>query len=70
MRRALSAGAYNKIKANILYDINSLSNPGEILLQHKCETEKGRGGGEGGQLVIFFKNVKTTCREYTILNSG
>lgn len=45
MRRALSAGAYNKIKANILYDINSLSNPGEILLQHKCETEKGRGGG-------------------------
>ena len=46
MRRTVSAGAYNKIKANILYDINSLSNPGEILSQHKCETEKGRGGRE------------------------
>ena len=54
MRRALSAGAYNKIKANILYDINSLSNPGEILLQHKCETEKGRGGGREDNLQFFF----------------
>ena len=55
MRRALSAGAYNKIKANILYDINSLSNPGEILLQHKCETEKGRGGGGRTTRNFFFK---------------